>query len=283
MQTQLKPLATSIKSEFVFDSQVIGLGVNLVTAVDSYKVSHWAQFPRGLQISQYYVESRGGKFDKIMVDGIAYMCRILEKGISNGNVKYAKRLFKKHFGSDVFNEAGFDILVNELDGKLPLRIRAVKEGTVVPVKHPILTIENTDERFGWLPGYLETFVLRAIWYPTTVATISFEVKKIIRSFMKKTVDDELIPQIEPFKLHDFGARGVSSAESAAVGGSAHLKNFLGTDTVEALVAVEDLYGNDLEEFIAGFSIPAREHSTTTIYKKMGEDLAFLNSIEQFLS
>ncbi|CAL9989063.1 nicotinamide phosphoribosyl transferase [Vibrio phage D480] len=259
----------------------IGASTNIVTAVDSYKVSHWSQFPRGLEISQYYVESRGGKFDKIMVDGIARMCRILEKGVSKGDVAYAKRLFKKHFGSEVFNDKGFDIIVNELNGKLPIKIRAVKEGIVVPTKHPILTVENTDSRFGWLPGYLETFVLRAIWYPTTVATISFEVKKIIRQYMKKTVDDELIPQLEPFKLHDFGARGVSSAESAAIGGSSHLKNFLGTDTVEALVDVEELYGDDLEDFIAGFSIPAREHSTTTIYKKMGEDLAFLNSIDQW--
>ncbi|UNA01776.1 nicotinamide phosphoribosyl transferase [Vibrio phage PVA8] len=260
---------------------MLNLNQNIAIATDSYKVSHWSQFPRGLEYSQYYVESRGGKFDKIMVDGMAYMCRILEKGVSMNDVKRAKRLFKKHFGSEVFNDKGWDIIVNELKGKLPIKIRAVKEGTVVPVKHPILTIENTDPRFGWLPGYLETFILRALWYPTTVATISFEVKKIIRQFMKKTVDDERIAEQEPFKLHDFGSRGVSSGESAAIGGSAHLKNFLGTDTVEALVAVEELYAEDVEDFIAGFSIPAREHSTTTIYKEVGEDQAFLNSIEQW--
>ncbi len=280
MQTSKNVITEALENAFNVQD-IFGAPSNIVTAVDSYKVSHWLQFPKKLEISQYYVESRGGKFDKIMIDGIAYMCRILERGVRKGDVKYAKRLFKKHFGSEVFNEEGFNIIVDELGGKLPIKVRAVKEGTVVPVKHPILTIENTDKRFGWLPGYLETFILRAIWYPTTVATISFEVKKIIRSFMKKTVDEELIPQLEPFKLHDFGARGVSSGESAAVGGAAHLKNFLGTDTVEALVAVEAIYGEDLDDFIAGFSIPAREHSTTTIYKEMGEDLAFLNSIENW--
>ncbi|AUR85999.1 quinolinate phosphoribosyl transferase [Vibrio phage 1.081.O._10N.286.52.C2] len=254
---------------------------NLPASTDSYKVSHWLQFMSGLQFSQYYVESRGGKFDKVMVDGMAYMCRILEQGVTSGDVKYAKRLFQKHFGSEVFNTTGWDTIVNELDGKLPIRIRAIREGEVIPVKTPLLVIENTDPRFGWLPGYLETFILRAIWYPTTVATVSFEVKKIIRSFMKKTVNDDQIAGGEPFKLHDFGSRGVSSGESASIGGGSHLKNFWGTDNVEALMAVEQIYAPDVEEFIAGFSIPAREHSTTTIYTEMHEDAAFLNSIEQF--
>lgn len=251
---------------------------NLVVSTDSYKVSHYLQFPVGLEFSQYYVESRGGVFDKIMIDEIAIMCRILEKGVSSGDVVYADKLFKKHFGSEVFNKTGWDIIANELDGKLPILIRAVREGEVVPVRHPILTIENTDSRFGWLPGYLETFILRSIWYATTVATISFEVKKIIRSFMKETVDDDLIKQIEPFKLHDFGSRGVSSSESAAIGGSAHLKNFLGTDTVEALVAVEEIYGNGDDDFIAGFSIPASEHSIQCSYGELKQEEYFNSMI-----
>lgn len=206
------------------------------------------------------------------------MVKILEKGVSCGDVKRAKRLYRKHFGGEVFNEKGWDIIVNELKGKLPIHIRAVKEGTVVPVKLPILVIENTDPRFGWLPGFLETFILRAIWYPTTVATISFEVKKIIRQFLNKTTDDCVIPQVEPFRLHDFGSRGVSSGESAAIGGAAHLKNFLGTDTVEALIACEELYGADVEDFVAGFSIPASEHSIQCSYGELKQEEYFNSMI-----
>lgn len=260
---------------------MLNTNLNICTSTDSYKVSHHSQFPQGLEYTQYYVESRGGMFDAIFSDGFARMVKILEKGVTAKDVKRAKRLFKRHFGSEVFHAEGWNIIANELGGKLPIRIRTVEEGLVVPTKNVLLVIENTDPRFGWLPGYLETFILRAIWYPTTVGTISFETKKIIRSFMNKTVDDDKIASVEPFRLHDFGARGVSSAESAAIGGMSHLKNFLGTDTVEALEAAEDLYGMDIDNFIAGFSIPAREHSTTTIYGETREDDAFWNSINNW--
>lgn len=251
--------------------------VNLIFAVDSYKISHWSQFPKGLEYTQYYVESRGGKYNEVMVSGTAKLKNILAQGITVDDVNEANELFQLHFGRDLFNYEGWMIIATELGGKLPLKIRSVKEGLVVPIRNVLLTVENTDPRFGWLPGHFETMILRAIWYPTTVATESFEAKKIIMSFLTKTTDDDVIPLVAPFRLHDFGARGVSSAESARIGGLAHLYNFMGTDTVEALLEARWLYGNT----IAGFSIPAREHSTTTIYGEADEDLAFVNSVEQW--
>ncbi len=95
-------------------------------------------------------------------------------------------------------------------------------------------LENTDPRMPWLTTFIETAMLRAIWYPTTVATLSWKCKQVIRAGLEKTSDD--VDGQLPFKLHDFGARGVSSAESAGLGGLAHLVNFQGTDTMEALVA-----------------------------------------------
>ena len=256
---------------------MLNFNKNLILAVDSYKVSHWSQFPEGTEYTQYYVESRGGKYNETMLGGVTYLVKCLEKGISVEDVEEANELFKAHFGKDVFNYEGWMTIATELGGKLPLKIRAPEEGLVVPTKNVLLTVENTDPRFGWLAGHFETFILRGIWYMTTVATESFEAKKIITKYINKTVDDNKVEDVLPFKLHDFGSRGISSGEGSALGGTAHLYNFKGTDNVEALLATKQLYGCDM----GGFSIPAREHSTTTIYQKEGEDKAFLNSINQW--
>lgn len=246
---------------------------NLILMVDSYKVSHWSQFPEGLEYTQYYVESRGGKYNETMLAGVNYLTELLSKGITEEDVLEAHELFKLHFPTEVFNLEGWLIIANELGGKLPLRVMAPQEGLVIPTKNVLLTVENTDPRFGWLCGHFETMILRAIWYMTTVATESFEAKKIIQKYLDKTSTDT----DASFKLHDFGSRGVSSGESSALGGLAHLYNFKGTDNVEALILAKNLYN----EPMAGFSIPAREHSTTTIYGKANEDGAFLNSIKQW--
>ena len=122
---------------------------------------------------------------------------------------------------------------------------------------------------------METALLRAVWYPTTVATLSWTVKQIIRSYLEKTCEN---PEAElPFKLHDFGARGVSSAESAALGGIAHMVNFLGSDTVGALQHARSYYGEEM----AAFSIPAAEHSTITSWGRENEIHAFENMLTQF--
>lgn len=252
---------------------------NLIFMVDSYKITHPTQFPTGTEYTQYYIESRGGLFDYVMANGSIELAQTLEAGITVADVEEANMLFNLHFGRDLFNYTGWMIIATELQGKLPLRIRALKEGTPVKIKTAMVLIENTDPRFGWLPGHFETKALRSIWYPSTVGTISMEAKKIIAKFLKMTTDDEVIPGVLPFRLHDFGARGVSSGESAAIGGLAHLYNFMGTDGIEALVYASKLFRN---ADCIGYSIPAREHSTTTIYFEEHEDDAFLNSIEQFL-
>ncbi len=157
---------------------------------------------------------------------------------------------------------------------MPLRILAVPEGTVVPTHQALVTIESTDPTAYWVPSYLETLLLR-LWYPVTVATISWHVKQTIRQFFERTSAD---PAGQfPFKLHDFSARGVSSTESAALGGMAHLVNFLGTDTVSGLLAAKTYY----QEAMAGFSIPAAEHSTITSWGRNNEAKAYQNMLTQF--
>jgi Nicotinate phosphoribosyltransferase (NAPRTase) family len=114
-------------------------------------------------------------------------------------------------------------------GRLPLRIRAVKEGTVVKSQNALITIENTDPEFYWLTNWAETVLLQ-VWYPITVTTLSRAIKQVIGKALVRTGD----PSLLRFKLHDFGFRGVSSKESVAIGGAAHLLNFLGTDTLATI-------------------------------------------------
>jgi nicotinamide phosphoribosyltransferase len=149
----------------------------------------------------------------------------------------------------------------------------VPEGTVVPVKNVLATIENTDPKCYWLTTYLETALLRAVWYPTTVATQSWTIRKVILDYLEKTGDPSLID----FKLHDFGARGVSSLESAAIGGAAHLVNFMGSDTVSGVLYAREYY----DAGVSGFSIPAAEHSTITSWSRDGEVDAYRNMLTQF--
>ena len=246
---------------------------NLLLNTDSYKASHWLQYPPNTDATFFYVESRGGLYDRTVFFGLqAILKEYLSKPITHADVDEARDLFAAH--GEPFNESGWRYIVDTHGGLLPLRIRAVPEGTVVPTHEVLVTVESTDPNAYWIPSYIETLLLR-LWYPVTVATISWHVKQTIRQFLERTSDDP-VGQL-PFKLHDFGARGVSSAESAALGGAAHLVNFMGTDTVSSLLAVKAFY----HEPMAGFSIPAAEHSTITSWGRENEVDAYRNMLKQF--
>ena len=161
-------------------------------------------------------------------------------------------------------------------GKLPMRIRAVPEGTVLGPKNVLFSVENTDPECFWLCTWFETLLVQC-WYPMTVATQSREQKRVIRQYLDATADN--IGKLG-FMLHDFGFRGVSSCESAAIGGAAHLVNFVGTDTVAALVAAREVYGLPSDS-VAGYSIPASEHSTITSWGPGEEKDAFENILSKF--
>ena len=246
---------------------------NLLLNTDSYKASHWLQYPPGTDATFFYVESRGGAYDRTVFFGLqAILKEYLAKPVTHAHVDEARDLFAAH--GEPFNEAGWRYIVDDHGGLLPIRIRAVPEGTVVPTHQALMTIESTDPAAFWVPSYLETMLLR-IWYPVTVATISWHAKQTIRQFLERTSDD--VEGQLPFKLHDFGSRGVSSVESAAIGGAAHLVNFLGTDTVSGLLLARAHY----HEPMAGFSIPAAEHSTITSWGRENEVEAYRNMLRQF--
>lgn len=246
---------------------------NILLNTDSYKASHYLQYPPGTNGMFSYIESRGGEFDETVFFGLQILLKeYLGRPFTAGDIDEARELLTAH--GEPFNDAGFRYILQRYGGYLPLRIRAVPEGSVVPGLNALVTVECEDPQAFWAASYAETLLLR-IWYPITVATLSRSVKKLIKGFLDETSDDAA-GQI-PFKLHDFGARGVSSAESAAIGGCAHLVNFMGTDTVSALLAARQYYGEPL----AAFSIPAAEHSSITSWGRDSEVEAYRNMLRQF--
>ncbi len=248
---------------------------NLILNTDSYKPSMFLQLPPNVTNSHSYVESRGGRWNKTKFFGLQYILKeFLSQPILSSDVDEAEVMLKAH--GEPFNREGWDHIVNTHGGYLPLIIRAIPEGMVVPTRVPLVTVESTDPACAWLVTYVETMVMR-VWYPTTVATLSYHIREDIERYLRKTADN--IDGL-PFKLHDFGSRGVSSAESAAIGGLAHLTNFMGTDTILALVLAERYYGQP-EGSPAGFSIPAAEHSTITAWGKENEADAYRNMLKQF--
>lgn len=147
-------------------------------------------------------------------------------------------------------------------GHLPLRIRALPEGTVVPLRMPVMTIENTDPRFFWLTNYIETLVSCELWQPSTSATIAHQYRKLLDAWAVTTVGEASFCQ---FQGHDFSMRGMGSLESAVLSGMGHLLSFVGTDTIPAIEALERLYGANVECELVGTSVPATEHSVQCAY------------------
>jgi nicotinamide phosphoribosyltransferase len=247
---------------------------NIILNTDSYKASHWLQYPPGTKNVFSYIESRGGKWPKTVFYGLQIALKdYLSKPITKQMIDEAEMFWKAH--GEPFNREGWEYILNKHNGYLPVRIRAVPEGTVVPVSNILVAVEATDPKCFWLVSYIETLLMRAVWYGSTVASNSYNVKQIIKKYLEKTGD----PAGLGFKFHDFGARGATSFEAAGIGGSAHLVNFMGTDTVTGALYAMKYYGGELP---VGFSIPAAEHSTMTSWgARQGEVKAMENMIDQF--
>ncbi|WP_201030179.1 nicotinamide phosphoribosyltransferase domain-containing protein, partial [Campylobacter fetus] len=182
--------------------------MNLILNTDSYKISHYLQYPKDVNYVSSYIESRGGRWNRVLFYGLQmFLMEYLSKKITYEDIEEAKDFIKFHGLS--FNEDSWRYIVDEHGGALPLEIEAVKEGSIVQTDNVLLQIRNTDPKLPWLVGYLETAILRAIWYPVAVATNSYFCKQNILQFLNETGTPDLID----FCLHDFGARGVSSFES----------------------------------------------------------------------
>lgn len=246
---------------------------NLILNTDSYKASHYLQYPPNTSRISCYIESRGGKYPQTLFFGLQlYLKKYLSHPITRADIDEAAELLHNH--GLPFNRDGWEYIVNKHGGYLPIAIEAVPEGTLMPLHNVMAQVVNTDPQCFWLPTYIETSLLRAVWYPTTVATASWHCKATIRRYLLETGDDL---NSLPVKLHDFGARGVSSQESAEIGAAAHLVNFTGTDTLAGVLAARRYYS----EPMAAHSIPAAEHSTIITWGKNNETEAYAHIFKQF--
>lgn len=252
---------------------------NIILMTDSYKASHYLQYPPKSQSVYSYFESRGGRFHDVVFFGLQILLKKYLEGVvvTEEKIEEAEDIWAAHFGNaELFNRKGWEYILKEHGGKLPISIKAPLEGTIVPQHNVIMTVCNTDEDSlrpaYWLPNYLETLLVQT-WYPCTVATQSREMKHLLLKYLHQTGD----PNAVDFKLHDFGFRGVSSVETAGIGGAAHLVNFQGTDTIEGVMYARRYYGCPM----AGFSIPAAEHSTITSWGREHELEACANMLRQY--
>lgn len=258
---------------------------NLILMGDAYKYSHHKFYEDKTSKIYSYIESRGGKFHETVFYGLQMFIKEYLEGvaITQEELDEAYEYLGTKFGvfgrEDVFDRSKFQYIIDVHGGRLPILIKAVPEGTVVGTKNVLLTIENTDPECYWLTNFLETLILQ-IWYPITVATLSREVKKVVKEYFDKTcsLPAEVVETVIEFVLNDFGFRGVSSVQSAGYGGSAHLVNFLGSDTTIASKRICEYYNTDR---VFGLSVPATEHSIMTMKGEAGEVEMMRRTLEKY--
>lgn len=252
---------------------------NLVLLADAYKYSHHKLYYPGTTKVYSYLESRGGLFDETVFFGLQYYLKhyLEDAVITKEKIDEAASLMPQVFGrTDVFDRSKFDYIAEKHGGRLPVRIKAVKEGTAVPVHNVLMTVENTDPACFWLTNFLETLLMQ-IWYPCTVAALSREIRKVVESYHADTASAEAQAGID-FVLNDFGFRGVSSVESAGLGDAAHLLSFRGSDTLQGSVFARRYYG---ATGMQGLSVPATEHSICTLLGERGELEIFRHVLDTF--
>lgn len=268
------------------------MSVNPLTAIDFYKSDHRRQYPEGTTevYSNFTPRSgarasvlKGTKEHKVVFFGLQYFIKDFLIDCWNNNffnkdkaevVAAYKRRMDNALGQDAIDVAHIEAL-HDL-GYLPIKIKALPEGTVSPTGVPVMTLVNTHPDFFWLTNYLESVISCYLWKPITSATTAFEYKKLMTQFAEKTGS---AVDFVPFQVHDFSFRGMSSLKDA-ISGAAHLTSFLGTDTVQAIDLVEEYYEADASAELVGVSVPATEHSVMCMGTKDDELATFRRLIHE---
>ena len=244
---------------------------NILLLTDSYKIGgHWNMLPPRTETVHAYFEARAGaKWDTVTFFGLQSIIKKYMTGqvVTQEKIEEAAEYCREHFGNDTaFNRAGWEHILNEWGGKLPLIIRAVREGCVIPINNVLMTVTNLGgEKTAWLVGYMET-LLSHTWYGCTVCSQSREAKKIVKHNLNYTSDGGLLD----FFIHDFACRSVTCMEQAGYGGAAHLVNFKGTDTIPAMKFARMLYNAPLTGL--AYSVPASEHQVMCAEGRENETL-----------
>jgi nicotinamide phosphoribosyltransferase len=195
------------------------LDISPIVGTDSYKGTHKPQYELGTDgISSYFSTRLLAKWEQTLWFGnLQYFLRKYLRPISQEDIDEAEDVYGLHFGTkDHFNryKPDWQYILNRYGGFLPLRIRAVPEGTIVPKNNVLFNIENEDERLAWLTNQVETRLSHP-WYPFAIATQSMHAFALIRKWHERTGGN---PDAATFGLHDFGYRGATCEEQAAIGG-----------------------------------------------------------------
>lgn len=243
---------------------------------DAYKADHRRQYPRGTTFVSSNLTARSSKYapvpkdmheDKVVFFGLNYFIReylidywnenFFSKDVDEVCSEYEDFMVKFLGPNNIGSEH-----IRELHdyGRMPIRIKALPEGSRVPIQVPMLIIESTNEKFFWVTNFLETMLSCTIWKPIVSATTSFAFAKELRKWAEKTGGDL---GFVPLQAHDFSFRGMSGLEDACISGMAHLTSSVGTDTIPA-VAYFDHYYNGSEGDFVGTSVSATEHSVSCL-------------------
>jgi nicotinamide phosphoribosyltransferase len=256
--------------------------------IDFYKSDHRRQYPTGTELVVSNFTPRSGKHSNVgAVDGIVFfglqyfikdfLIETWKKGFfdlpKENVVKWYKRRMDTSLGPNNIGTAHIEAL-HDL-GYLPIEIKALPEGTTVPMGIPTMTIHNTQPEFFWLVNYLETILSAYMWLPCTSATTAKKYKELFLKFAEETGSPA---EFTNWQGHDFSFRGMSSLQSAVVSGAGHLLSFRGTDTVPAIDFMERFYGADAVKELIGGSVSATEHSVMCMGGEEGEFVTFANLI-----
>jgi nicotinamide phosphoribosyltransferase len=258
---------------------------------DFYKtIHHLAYVPNLEYLVSYWTPrmTRKEGIDKIVMFGLqAFLVKVLIEDFNWNFFNIAWNEVEQEYVriiSNTMTEQAAD--TSELKklhdlGYLPIQIRAVAEGTRVPVKVPMIEVTNTVKGFGWLVNYLETLMSSSIWQPMTAASIAYQYREFCQYYYDKTVSDliiedgkvvgklDFIPPVSSL-CGDFSMRGMSSPESAMPTSAGHLTSFTGSATIPAIVWLEEYYNCDCTKEVVGKGIPSTEHSVMSSYGRDGE-------------
>src|ERR1035437_999015 len=241
--------------------------INPMLYSDFYKTDHRRQYPKGTEFVYSNMTPRGSRIpgiDSVVVFGIQSFCMdYLIRRFNDGFFKQPKDQVLKQYQRRMDTSLGAGIITTEHIaalhdlGYLPVRIKALPEGTLCPLRVPMLTIVNTLPEFSWLTNFLETILSTSVWHPMTSATIAHQYRILLDKYAAETSD---MPEFVQWQGHDFSMRGQSSFEASLASGAAHLLSFTGTDTIPAIDWLEHFYGANADKELIGCSVPATEHS-----------------------
>lgn len=249
---------------------------------DFYKVSHKDQYPKGTEkIYSTWIPrtSRNEDISEVVAFGFQgfikeYLIDFFNKEFFSMDVKSICAEYERYMKFTLGVKTPDSSHIRELHqlGYMPIKIVAVPEGTKVPLRVPMLTIENTKPEFFWVTNYLETIMSAELWLPSTSATLANKYREILEYWAMKTVGN--VGHVQ-FQGHDFSMRGMTSLHSAATSGAGHLLSFVGTDTIPAIMYHEEFYNANIENELVGTSIPATEHSVQCTF---GDDELYFKTM-----